>query len=119
MEVEIVMQVEEYLYHAETVASDRTTSNSPLTFFYSPLFSDTLELPTSSTVLGTTVKFLPTQATVSLVSSQLQTLGHLPACPGRTRENISRQDTAEAKCICRSTREKKALRVKLRHIVVP
>lgn len=56
--------------------------------------------PTSSTVLGTSVKFLPTHATVSLVPSQLQTLGHLPARAGRARENSSRQDTAEAKIIC-------------------
>lgn len=60
------------------------------------------ELLTSSIVAGTSVKFLPTHATVSLVPSQLHALGHLPACAGKASENISRKDTAEMKCICTS-----------------
>lgn len=60
------------------------------------------EFLTSSTVGGTSVKFLPTQATVSLVLSQLHTLGHLPASTCKLCANISRKAAAEKKCICAS-----------------
>lgn len=49
----------------------------------------TFEFLTSSIVGGTSVKFLPTQATVSLLLSQLHTLGHFPASTGRLSANIS------------------------------
>lgn len=65
-------------------------------------YSKTPEFLTSSTVGGTSVRFLPTQAVVSVMLSQLQALGHFLASTGKDSVKTKRTTSAEKICICAS-----------------
>lgn len=73
----------------------------------------TFEFLTSSIVSGTSVRFLPMQATVSLVLSQLHTLGHFPASTCKLSAKISRTAAEKNWYICTSKTWQKNMNIHL------